>query len=49
MKIMNTKAGEAYQLSPGTQLEIERPNLFFNEWGEQSLPVDLPDTDRNRR
>lgn len=49
MKIVNTKAGEAYQLTPGTQLEIERPNLFFNEWGEQSLPTDLPDTDLNRR
>lgn len=49
MKITNTKTGEAYQLTPGTQLEIERPNLFFNEYGEQSLPVDLPDTDRNRR
>ena len=47
MKITNTKSGEAYQLSPGTQIEIERPNLFFNEWGEQSLPVDLPDSDRN--
>lgn len=48
MKITNTKSGKAYQLSPGTQIEIERPNLFFNEWGEQSLPVDLPDTDTNR-
>ena len=47
MKITNTKSVEAYQLSPGTQIEIERPNLFFNEWGEQSLPVDLPDSDRN--
>lgn len=46
MKIVNTKAGQAYHLTPGTQLEIERPNLFFNEWGEQSLPTDLPDTDR---
>lgn len=49
MKITNTKTGEAYQLTPGTTLEIERPNLFFNEWGEQSLPVDLPDSDKNRR
>lgn len=28
MKIVNTKAGQAYHLTPGTQLEIERPNLF---------------------
>lgn len=49
MKIVNTKAGKAYHLTPGTQLEIERPNLFFNEWGEQSLPTDLPDTDLNRQ
>ena len=49
MKIVNTKAGQAYHLAPGTQLEIERPNLFFNEWGEQSLPTDLPDTDLNRQ
>ena len=48
MKIINTQSGKAYQLTPGTQIEIERSNLFFNEWGEQSLPVDLPDTDTNR-
>lgn len=49
MKIVNTLANKAYQLNPGTQLEVERPNLFFNEWGEQTLPVDLPDTDLNRQ
>lgn len=48
MKIIHTASGKAYHLTPGTQLEIERPNLFFNEYGEQSLPVDLPDTDLNR-
>lgn len=49
MKIINTAASQAYQLNPGTQLEVERPNLFFNEWGEQTLPSDMPDTDVNRR
>ena len=48
MKIVNTSTNQAYQLNPGTQLEVERPNLFFNDWGEQTNPVDLPDTDLNR-
>lgn len=48
MKIINTQAGQAYDLEPGTQIEMERTNLFFNEWGEQSVPMELPDTDRNR-
>lgn len=48
MKITNAKTGIAYQLTPGTQLEVERPNLFFNEWGEQTLPVDIPDSDWNQ-
>ena len=49
MKIINIPSGQAYQLTPDTQIEIERPNLFFNEWGEQSLPTDIPDTDLNRK
>ena len=48
MKIINVQAGQAYDLEPGTQIEMERTNLFFNEWGEQSVPMELPDTDRNR-
>ena len=47
MKITNSKTGKSYQLAPGTQLEVERPNLFFNEWGEQTLPVDIPSSDYN--
>ena len=48
MKIVNVQTGQAYDLEPGTQIEMERTNLFFNEWGEQSVPMELPDTDRNR-
>lgn len=49
MKITHITSGLPYHLKPGTQLEVERTNLFFNEFGEQTLPVDLPDTDRNRQ
>ena len=49
MKIVNLNSGLPYHLNPDTQLEVERTNLFFNEWGEQTLPIDLPDTDHNRR
>lgn len=48
MKITNATTGLSYQLTPKTQLEVERPNLFFNEWGEQTLPVDIPDSDWNQ-
>nr|DAT27621.1 MAG TPA: hypothetical protein [Caudoviricetes sp.] len=48
MKIIHTATGKAFQLKPNAQLEVERTNLFFNEWGEQTLPIELPDTDRNR-
>ena len=49
MKIINTEHNEAYQLSPGTQLDVERTNLFFNEYGEQTMPLSLPDTAVNRK
>ena len=48
MKIVNTKLGKPYQLNPETQLAMERTNPFFNEYGEQSLPVSLPDSAYNR-
>jgi hypothetical protein len=48
MKIIHTKSGKAYHLDPDTQLEVERTNPFFNEVGEQTLPVTLPDSDHNR-
>lgn len=49
MKITNLDKGEAYQLAPETQLEVERTNPFFNDWGEQSVPLSIPDTPHNRR
>lgn len=49
MKIRDIQTGELYQLTPGSTLEIERTNPFFNDYGEQSLPMDLPDTPQNRR
>ena len=48
MKIKNLQSGMAYQLSPDTQLKVERTNPFFNEYGEQTVPVSLPDTASNR-
>ena len=48
MKIVNIKTGKAYHLDPNTQLEVERTNPFFNDVGEQTLPVTMPDSDHNR-
>lgn len=48
MKIVNVKSGKPYQLNPETQIEVERTNPFFNEWGEQTVPIDLPNSDYNR-
>lgn len=48
MKITHS-SGENYDLTPGLTLEIERTNPFFNDYGEQSLPVTLPPTAKNRR
>ncbi len=42
-------SGEAYDLLPGTELEITRFNPFFHDLGEQSVPVALPPTDKNMR
>lgn len=49
MKIMNLDKGEAYQLTSDTKIEVERTNPFLNDWGEQSVPLSLPDTEMNRR
>ena len=49
MRITNLEKGEAYQLSEGAKMEIERTNPFFNDYGEQSIPLDLPASEHNRR
>ena len=48
MKIINTESGKAYQLFPDTELSVERTNPFLNDYGEQTLPVSLPDSEYNR-
>lgn len=48
MKLKN-KDGEQFDLSPETSIEIERTNPFFIDWGEQSLPITLPPTVKNKR
>lgn len=49
MNITNTESGKQYQLFPGTKLNIERTNPFFHDYGEQSVPVSLPDSSHNRQ
>lgn len=49
MKITNIEKGEDYNLKPDTQIQIERTNPFFNDYGEQSTPLELPASERNRR
>lgn len=49
MRITNLEKGAAYQLSEGAKIEVERTNPFFNDYGEQTTPVDLPATEHNRR
>lgn len=48
MKIIHP-SGECYDLKPDTTLDMTRKNPFFNEYGEQSLPITLPSTEKNRR
>lgn len=47
MKITHS-SGNELKLNPGTVLEMERTNPFFNDYGEQSLPVKLPADAHNR-
>lgn len=47
MKIIHS-SGKELKINPGTVLEMERTNPFFNEYGEQSTPVKLPPSAHNR-
>lgn len=49
MRITNLEKGEAYNLKPNTKIEVERTNPFFNDYGEQTTPLELPASERNRR
>ena len=49
MRITNLEKGEDYNLKPGTQIQVERTNPFFNDYGEQTTPLELPASEKNRR
>lgn len=49
MRITNLEKGEDYNLKPDTQIQVERTNPFFNDYGEQTTPLELPTSERNRR
>ena len=49
MLITNLEKGENYNLSPDTQIQVERTNPFFNNYGEQTTPLSLPASEKNRR
>ena len=48
MRIIHA-SGKELRIAPDTVLEMERTNPFFNDYGEQSLPVTLPDCEQNRQ
>ena len=47
MKITNLTKNSQFQLDHNAQLEIERTNPFFNDYGEQSVPMDIPASPHN--
>lgn len=49
MKIVNLEKNEQYQLSEGAKLEVNRNNPFFNDYAEQTVPMDIPASDHNCR
>ena len=48
MKIVASN-GKELKLFPDTALEMQRVNPWFNDYGEQSLPVAIPDCGYNRQ
>lgn len=48
MKIIHS-SGKEIKLSPGTVLNMERTNPFFNSYGEQSIPIKLPADPHNKQ
>lgn len=46
MKITHS-TGENYDLFPDTEIELTRYNPFFNDLGEQSVPISIPSTAKN--
>jgi hypothetical protein len=46
MKITHP-SGQAYDLFPNTEIELTRYNPFFNDLGEQSIPLSMPSTVKN--
>lgn len=46
MKITHP-SGQAYDLFPDTEIELTRYNPFFNDLGEQSVPLSMPATVKN--
>lgn len=49
MRIKELNTGKSYDLTPGTMVEVERTNPFLNEYGELSIPINLPGTKNNRQ
>lgn len=49
MKITNLDKGEILEVYPDTKIEVERTNPFFNEYGEQAVPFEIPASEHNRR
>ncbi|RHJ83555.1 hypothetical protein [Parabacteroides sp. AM08-6] len=46
MKIIHS-SGKELKIETGTVLEMERTNPFFNDYGEQSIPIKLPPDKQN--
>ena len=41
-------SGKSYELTKDAAFEITSSNPFFNDMGEQSLPIKIPMTARNK-